>query len=101
MSKVNKNQFHEVLRGGGFSNPESYEESDDYLDSIVECDNCGDDVHMEDVRVVKPTEANRKQGHVTNYYCGPACQKEHQGSARKGRIGGGGDAEMIADTLND
>lgn len=101
MSKVNKNQFHEVLRGGGFDNPESFEEDDDYLDSFVECDHCGNDVHMDDARVVKPTQANRKKGHVTNFYCGPACENSHQNSARKGRIGGGLIAEIVADTLND
>lgn len=91
MSKLNDEQFNSIIRASSFGDPEDYKESDEYLDSFVECDNCGDDVHMEDAKVVKPTEQGRKLGQATNFYCGPECQREHQSGPRKGRIGRGAD----------
>lgn len=62
-------------------------EDDDYIQSFVECDNCGRDTHMDDAVVAKPTTKERKSGNVTNYYCGEECARHHQSGPRKGMIG--------------
>ena len=86
---INSDQFLNVLRGS-YPNAQRSHEDEDYLMSIVECDNCGNDVHMDDVKVVKPerysdnTKVN--PNHVTNYYCGDNCKEQHQSGERKGRI---------------
>ena len=88
MGNFNKDQFFDVLKGG-YENPEHMEEDPDYLMSFVECDNCGKDTHMDNAIIVKPTPSERKQGNVTNYYCGEDCTRVHQAGPRKGKIGNG------------
>lgn len=62
-------------------------DEDEYLMSFVECDNCGQDTHMDDALTVKPEQPKSVSGHVTNYYCGPTCRDLHQSGDRKGMIG--------------
>ena len=62
-------------------------DEDDYLMSFVECDNCGQDTHMDDAIIVQPEQPKSVSGHVTNYYCGPVCRDLHQSGPRKGMIG--------------
>lgn len=86
---INPEQFFNALRGS-YSNAENSHEDEDYLMSFVECDNCGNDVHMDDAIVIKPerysdnTKVN--PNHVTNYYCGDNCKEQHQSGPRQGRI---------------
>jgi hypothetical protein len=86
MGKLNDDQFFNVLKGS-YSSPEDMNEDEDYIESMVECDNCGDDTHMNDAVVATPTSKERAAGAVTNYYCGEECARSHQSGARKGRIG--------------
>jgi hypothetical protein len=86
MSNFNKDQFNEIIGNEDFDN-------DEYLMSFVECDNCGQDTHMDDAIVVHPSAEFKKQHEdspfkpVTNYYCGPVCRDIHQSGSRKGMIG--------------
>ncbi len=81
MSKFNEHQFQGIVNANNFN-------EDDYLLSFAECDNCGEDVHVDDATVASPTDKERKSGfHVTNIYCGEDCARAHQSGPRKGRIG--------------
>lgn len=80
MSKFNENQFEDIIASNDM-------DDEDYLSSFVECDNCGNDVHMDDAIAVNPTAKERKKGNVSNFYCGPTCRDLHQSSPRKGMIG--------------
>ena len=87
MSKYNEDQFRSIISSN------EMDDDDDYLMSLVECDNCGQDTHMDDAIVVRPSAEFKKQHEdsafkpVTNYYCGPVCQELHQSGSRKGMIG--------------
>ena len=86
VGKLNDEQFFNTLRGS-YPSPEDMNEDDEYLESMVECDNCGKDTHMDDVIIATPTKKERGAGSVTNYYCGEECARNHQSGPRKGRIG--------------
>jgi hypothetical protein len=86
MPDFNKDQFYEVLRQGGYENPETPEYlSDEFLEQVVECDNCGRDVHMDDAFYV-PNDEKIGRGY-SNFYCSEECQEEHQSGPWAGSIG--------------
>lgn len=65
---------------------------DEYEDNsvfdYVECDYCGNDVHMDDATVVNPDPDDKKKwGAMTNYYCSGDCLVK--GIPRMGTIGRG------------
>lgn len=77
-------RYHKVVE----SDPNDPFDEDEYLMSFVECDNCGEDTHMDDAMIVSPTQKDRQESSaVTNYYCGPVCRDLHQTGPRKGMIG--------------
>lgn len=92
------NQFYNVLRGGGYDPMEAEEHA---LESTVECDNCGTDVHMDDALYVSANEMRGTNPDAfSNFYCGEDCMQEHQGGPWRGRIGNKGIVDNVADLFN-